>query len=399
MGRPRKYVGEILDDLLNMELNEFCNKYPNEDRNKARALRSYHQRRKDKMESEGRLYKTWETSAYDHQAGEWVTTTNHGYEYAQDPELPEDAFISQAPPIKLSTPKRKPVNRDYELLAFLPDEQIGFREIDGELVPIHDEAAMSAARLMLRDLQPDFVYANGDSIDFPTMSKYAKDSLHFTPRTIQESINRAAQWNAEITEATPNAKRRVRMAGNHDRLSKYILANAEQLYGLRRGSLTKEPPTEPILSTAYLTRAEELGWTYVSSYPGEFRHDNDFVVVHGDRVRSNGSTAELMSKTYPDRNVVFGHVHRRELHTRQNWDGREFTAASFGTLARTDGYVPSYGSSVNEVTNQPTERMENWVQGIGLVESYGNGEYNFIFVTIRNGIARFRGKEYDGNES
>lgn len=398
MGRQAKWKGKDLDNLLELDLKQLCELYPDEDKNNLRALKYYH-RKKAGMEQEGRLYKTWEVSAFNTQTQEWETTTNHGYEYSQEDEIDPDLFISQAAPIKLSPSKRKPVKRDYELMAFIPDEQIGYREIDGEMIPIHDEPAMNAARLLLRHIQPEYIYANGDSIDFPTMSKYAKDSLHFTPRTVQASIDRAAQWNAEITDATPNAISRVRMAGNHDRLSKYILANAEQIYGLKKGALTKEPHDLPVLSTAYLTRAEELGWTYISAYPGEYRHSDDFVVVHGDRVRSNGSTAELMSKTYPDRNVVFGHCHRRELHARTNWDGKDFTAATFGTLARTDGLVPSYGSSVNEATNQPTHREENWQQGIGLVESYGNGEYNFIFVAIRNGVARYRGEEFDGNQN
>ena len=336
---------------------------------------------------------TWEAAAYDKEKQEWVHTTLHSYR--NNAELPKDAFISQAPPIVLKPSKARPVKREYELLAFLPDEQIGYRELGNQepwLEPLHDEAAMNAARLLLRDLKPDYVYANGDSIDFSTMSKYAKDSRHFTPRTVQASIDRAALWNAEITEATPNATR-VRMSGNHDRLSKYILNNAEEVYGLRRGGLKEAP----VLTTAFLTRAEELGWHFVSTYPGEYRHSDDFVVVHGDKVRSNGSTADLMSKTYPDRNVVFGHVHRREMHTRTDWRGRDYTAATFGTLARIDGVVPSYGNSVNDVSDLPNERYENWQQGIGLVESYGDGEYNFIFVAIRKGIARFRGKEYNGN--
>lgn len=384
----RRWAGDLRRDLLTLRWEEFHALYPDIPNGTYKSQKNYWQKKEGLME-EGRLVKTWEV-AMRGQDGEWDTTTLHAYDHTSETELPEDAFVSQAPPIHIRPSGRKPVKRDYQLLAFIPDEQIGYREINGELIPIHDEGAMNAARLVIRHLQPEYIYANGDSIDFPTMSKYAKDSLHFTPKTVQASIDRAARWNAEITEASPNALRRVRMAGNHDRLSKYILHNAEQLYGLRRG-MTDE---YPVLTTAYLTRAEELGWEYVSAYPGEYRHALDFVVVHGDKVRSGGSTADLMSKTYPDRNVVFGHVHRRELHTRTNWDGRDYTAASFGTLARMDGHVPSYGSSVNEVTNEPTHRVENWQQGIGLVEDYGGGEYNFIFVAIRNGIARYRGEEY-----
>ena len=78
MGRRQLWTGEKLRDLFELSLDELVAKY-GEDKNKLRALKSYHKRKAARMEQEGRLYKTWEVSAFNHQTGEWETTTNHGY--------------------------------------------------------------------------------------------------------------------------------------------------------------------------------------------------------------------------------------------------------------------------------------------------------------------------------
>jgi len=164
-----------------------------------------------------------------------------------------------------------------------------------------------------------------------------------------------------------------------------------ELYGIKRGN-----SETPVLTLDYLTRATELGWNVISGYPANEWGEDDLVFVHGNKVRSNGSTAELMSKTYPERNVVFGHIHRHEQHTRTNYLGHYLTAISFGTLARIDGAVPSYGNGVDD-DNQIVKKYENWQNGIGFVDKYPDGSYVFHSVLINEGVARWQDKEYDGN--
>jgi metallophosphoesterase superfamily enzyme len=334
---------------------------------------------------EGRLVSSWEAITKDNE-GEAHVHTLHKYDHL--PEVPKDAFITQAPPIKITPSKSKPVERGHRLIAVLPDEQIGYRNIRGELIPLHDERAMSVARSILRDLRPDTIVGNGDTGDQAELSRFTPDSDHFI-RTLQPTIDRQSRWDAELAADNPNAKR-VRLAGNHDRLTKFILKNTMQLYGLRRANMPEELP---VLTIPYLVRAEETGWQYITGYPAnEFRYADDLVFVHGNKVRSGGSTAELMSKTYQGRSVVFGHVHRHESHSTTDWKGNYHTAVSFGTLARIDGVVPSYGNGVDDHGN-PVERYENWQNGIGVIYDYQDS-YEFNFIPIINGVARYRGKQY-----
>jgi len=335
--------------------------------------------------TERRLTKEWEVSAFDRVNNEWTTAMNHAYEPVADDV--RDLFITQAPPVRITPSRAKPVNRDHIVIASIPDEQIGYRNIDGELIPIHDERAMSVARMLLKDIKPEFIVAQGDTIDFAELSRFSPDSDHFQ-RTIQPSINRASLWDAELASDNPNS-RRLRLEGNHQRLSKFILKNAMQLHNIKRAN-----SDTAVLSMPFLLRADETGWEYISGYPAnEYRYADDLVFVHGSRVRSGGSTAELMSKTYPDRNVVFGHVHRQEMHTRTNHRGQYLTAATFGTLARVDGAVPSFGNGVDQ-DNQIVQNYENWQQGIGLIHDYGEG-YKFEPIPIHNGRAFYNGKVYE----
>lgn len=340
---------------------------------------------------ERKLTKEWTSSAFDRVNNEWVHTTNQAYEF--EPQIHENMFLREAPPIRITPSKTKGVKRDTVVFGVIPDEQIGYRNIDNEFVPMHDERAMKAARMMLKDMQPDYLIAVGDTIDMPELSRFAPDSDHFF-RTLQPAIDRASLWDAELAADNPTATK-VRLAGNHQRLTKFILKNAAQLYGLKRAG-----EIEPILSIPYLVRAEQTGWTYIEGYPAnEYAPrvgNNNIVFVHGDKVRSGGSTAELMSKSYPERHVFFGHVHRHEAHTRTNYLGEYITAETFGTLARIDGIVPSYRNGVTD-KGEVVKKYENWQQGIGEVTVHKSGIVSTAFLPIHNGVGFWGDKEYNGN--
>lgn len=298
-------------------------------------------------------------------------------------------FITQAQPVSIPRSTAKPTKRNYRLIASIPDEQIGYRFIDGEYQPLHDEAAMAVARMILRDYQPDLIVKAGDTGDLGEISKYDPDSDHFL-HTMQATIDRAHLWNEELRSDNPNA-RIVEMEGNHNRLTKFVLKHAMQLYNLK---LANRPDSWPVVSWPYLTRMAESGVEWVSGYPAnEFWAADDLVFIHGNTVNSRGSTAAKLSDNYPDANVVFGHVHSHQLHTQTTRRGEYLTAATFGTLARIDGVVPSYWNGVDD-HNQPVKRYENWTQGIGLIEDYGDGQYQFDPIFISDGVAKHRGKEY-----
>lgn len=273
------------------------------------------------------------------------------------------------------------------------DDAIGnyFRTRSGELDATHDEQAIAVALAIVKAANPAQVVLVGDNADLPEFSKY-----RITPAyqmTTQATIDRCTTLCAELRRAAPNAEI-VWLAGNHEeRLPNYLLDNARAAYGLRRGN---EPESWPSLSMPDLCRMDEHAITYVPGYPASHHWITPRLkVIHGDLVKSNGSTAHAYlgrEKT----SVIYGHVHRREYaaRTRDDHDGpREVMAATPGCLCRTDGAIPST-KGATDLDGRPLYRSEDWQQGVAVVEYRVDGTFDYNNVAIIDGHARWSGRDF-----
>lgn len=300
------------------------------------------------------------------------------------PEIDPADFVRQAPPMRITPSRARPQPKERGIKARIisvPDAQIGFRDTQRRLDTLHDERAMETARLAIKSLQPDVIVLQGDTIDLPELTRFDPDSTDFTPRTLQMGIDRTAQWKGELRADNPRADMHE-IEGNHEaRLGRFVLKHAMMLHGI-----TQAGGKLPVVSYEFLTRNEETKTTYHDGYPAsQWAYADDLLFIHGKEVRSRGSTAQMYSERYPDTNVVFGHVHRHEAHSRTTRLGKELIAITFGTLARVDGAVPSYGSGRGR--RGVARHNENWQQGIGVIDDYGKGNYSFRHIPIRKGRA------------
>lgn len=311
--------------------------------------------------------------------------------WAEGPEWP---VVQPGPAIKLPVRKVMQSNAEgYKVAVILPDMQIGYyRNADGSLEPTHDEEALSISMAIIKKLRPDRIIMVGDNLDFPEFGKYRLSPAYAI--TTQASIDRATTLCAELRAAAPEAVIDW-ISGNHEeRLVNFILDNAKVSFGLRRGNT---PDSWPCLSVPYLCRFNDYGVNYVAGYPaGQVWINQRLKVIHGNKVRSNGSTAHAYlndSKV----SVIYGHIHRREWaeRSREDWDGaKTIMAASPGTLARCDGAVPSTKGGM-DLDGRPMTIVEDWQQGLAVV-SYEDGEGAFWYeqIPIHNKTAFFRGKVY-----
>lgn len=344
------------------------------------------------MENEARLATTWEAAAYDREKGEWVHTELHSYEH---PEAVEP--FPAATPARITPSRRKPIERDYTTLFVFSDAQIGYRRVldydtqQDELIPLHDERAMAVARFICRDLQPEYIINLGDSVDLASLSRFKKDSDHFG-RELGPSFQRIHDYYAELRADNPQA-RMIEVDSNHNvRLKDYVLKNAPELYNMRRAGAEKDE--YPVMTYPYLANLGHLGVEWYGGYgAAQFQYNDDLVFKHGDLSVSRGSTAAKLSSLNPDLNVVQGHAHRTERHTRTTRTGRYLSALVVGPLCRTTGEVSGYHSAVDDM-NQVVPHQENWNQSVLVVRDYGEGQYQFDQILIHDGRAFYNGKEY-----
>lgn len=310
-------------------------------------------------------------------------------------EGPKWPVIQPGPKIQLQKPTTKATKaKGFKTAVVPPDIQIGyFRNREGNLEPTHDEKALDICISMISELQPELIVLVGDNLDLPEMGKYVTYPAY--AQTTQASIDRATMFCAQMRNAAPHAKI-IWLAGNHEeRMPKYIVQNATAAYGLRKGN---SPESWPVLSVPYLCRMEEFKVEYRPGYPAaDFWINKKLRIIHGDRVKSSGSTAHVYLNAEKT-SVIYGHIHRIEtaFKTREDFDGpRTIMAASPGCLARIDGAIPSTKGGV-DLDGRPLTRHENWQQGIGIVTYEDSGEHKFSYevAPIYNGWTMFRGKEY-----
>ena len=303
--------------------------------------------------------------------------------------------VRQGPPVRVTVrvPKKAKNPDGYETAVILPDIQIGyFRNADGVLEPTHDEDALAVALGIVRDLQPNKVVLVGDNVDAPEFGKYRLSPAYAL--TTQANIDRATTLSAELRACAPHAEI-VWLAGNQEeRLVNATLDNLKAAFGLRRGNSKYELP---VLSIPYLCRFDEYGITYLPGYPASSYWINEKIkVIHGDKVRSGGSTAHAYLNNSKC-SVIYGHIHRREWaeRSRDDYDGpKTIMAASPGTLARCDGSVPSTKGGL-DLDGRPLPIVEDWQQGVSVVTyEPGDGRFWYEQVAIHQGEALFRGTLY-----
>ena len=305
----------------------------------------------------------------------------------------DDLIAHPVVPAIIKPSRAKIPSRDHKTIFVFGDSQIGYRRIDGEYVPMHDETAISAAVALAKYLRPDVVVDLGDTTDFGELSRFPADSNHLYTGTLQRSLQRTHEMYGEFTVATPGAKR-VAVDSNHvKRLDAYFLNKTPIVHGLKATN-----NKYPLLSFPNLVDLDNAKWEFVSGYEGaEYEYAEDLAFIHGRFAVSNGSTASKLAKDNYGRNIVQGHKHSIESHYHTDRKGQKFGAFVVGALCRIDGIVPSYHSSI-QVSGQPNRRFENWQNGVMVIRDYGEGHYQFDQVPINNGVIRYNGKQFIGGE-
>lgn len=300
--------------------------------------------------------------------------------------------------IKAAKPPRKvpALLKGWKTAVILPDPQFGYRDLDGEMDPFHDERAISVALQILaavaNETLVDEIVNLGDFLDLPAHSKYEQ---HTTWQlTTQAAINDGHDFLARQRATSPRSNIVV-LEGNHDKriADRVMMFNAASA-GLKRADV---PDDWPVMTAPFLLRTDDLDVRWLDGYPARKYWLNDHIkCVHGSIVRSSSSTASAYSRG--DRtSTIFGHIHRIEVHhtTQQDRAGAvRLFAATPGCLCRTDGAVPSAKGAM-DLTGRPIRSYEDWQNGM-LVLRYRDNDPRFSLdpIHIQDGWAMYGGQEF-----
>lgn len=332
-------------------------------------------------------------------------------------EGPRWPLIHPAPGPKVVVPRVPTKSTDgwAKAIAY-PDIQFGYyRGSDGELHPFQDEAALDVALQITKFEKPDTVVMHGDNLDFADLSTKFIRNPRFQGVT-QPSVDRSAYWLDQVDRAAgPQLELKYWLEGNHEkRLPDYMINYASAAWGLARTKVPERwdphvPITEaidnlsqnrPALTVSELCGLDARGWQYVAGYPaGEVWLNEHLRIIHG-YLTSKQAMDQYLAEGKAT--TLYGHVHRREYKevTRRGRNGpRTIGAGSAGSLCRIDGAVPSVKSGVDEY-GDPVETVENWQQGLWVIEYQPGGEelvscYDVpIYKTGDKTWARWKGRDY-----
>ena len=406
-------------NLLNLPIAELCRLYPDYTKDSLKGKKAYwkKQLKEGKItmppspeqeptphhgQLERRLYKTWETSAYDKEKQEWVTTTNHGYEYKPDPtELAET--YEPATPAKITPTRRKRVETLGRNILVFGDSQIGYHRVYDEegndsLIPTHSEEALSVVTQLNAELRPHEIVNVSDTVDLAEFGRFdpASDSFH---RTLGPAFQRAHDLYAQFRSDNPDAKI-TEVDSNHTaRVNKNLMRKMPEMYGF-----TLPGEQYPLMTYYRLANLEPLDVEFIAGYGGaRYLYGQDYgkppiIFKHGEHSSSNpGATVRKEASQNPNAHVVRGHGHSFEhIIQTDSMHGYDLHYIQLGTTCETTGAVPSYHSAMDDF-GHPVKNQENWSHQALWIEDF-EGVYNFTPIDIVQGVARFRGRVYDGNQ-
>ncbi len=352
------------------------------------------------MENEdGRLVKTWEVHAFDRDRGEFVSALNHSYDHT--PEIDAETY----PPAEradIRPTRRKKLERIGKQILVFADTQIGYRRVrdtrtDEEvLTPIHSEPMLNVINQINADLMPETTINLSDTVDLAEFSRFDPDSDHFH-RTLAPGFQRAHNFYAQLHSDNPKGDR-FEVDSNHTaRVTKAMIKRMPELYGF-----TLPNEKYPLMSYYRLAALDGLV-KFISGYGNaEYVHGKEYgkepiVAKHGTFSSAvAGSTVRKELQQNPETHIIRGHGHSFEQISRTTRGGNQLRYIQLGAACLNSAIVPSYNSSVDDF-GVPVKGRENWQNQLMMIEDFEDGTYNFNVIDVINGIARYMGKEYDGN--
>lgn len=216
-------------------------------------------------------------------------------------------------------------------------------------LPYHDPAALAWALEVGREIKPDVVLLNGDTLDFHRLSRFEKDP---GKRKAEEEIDAANELLDFVDELFPKALRIWRNGNHEERYEKNIMANAPELFKI----------VSELASLDKLLKLNDRGWDYVTGkrpiYAGEL------TILHGHEYPTPvlgpvNAARGLFLRT--KQSCLVAHHHQTSEHTEPTVRGDVIDTYSMGCLC---DLHPEYA------------RFNKWNHGCASVTLHSDGSFH-----------------------
>lgn len=345
----------------------------------------FHQQLQEALEEHGNLSKArfseWQTVTKDAEGqAEVHDLSGTKFEVRFDSE--QDALIEalrsvqpiKAPPA--SRTRRKEALKGPEKLrqdVACGDPHFGYyRMPNGELLPMHDENALSLFHQVCSDIQPEKIIIGGDLIDFAGLSHW--EQLGSFIDTLNPTIKRAALFIDILKKDCPNSKL-ILIEGNHDQRPTKMRRVSPQVAELLK--VTRPDEKYPVLSLDNLLDLEKRGIEFKRGGTARAQVNERLGVIH------KGPTNKSIGRDWRSTVGFDGHsvnMPRPEVVTMPNGEVVTVMHYMLPMLGRIDGMLPSNTSTYDNY-GQPDLEVKNWVQGFGIID-YLPGNAPFQVHTI-----------------
>lgn len=219
-------------------------------------------------------------------------------------------------------------------------------------VPYHDKLAVEAALFYAEQFQPTTVVLLGDVIDFYKISRFIKKPKS---HDVDVEISATRKFLEDLRNRFPEARIIYKQGNHEERLEKYIISNAVELYSLINTLLHKELSFKE-LNIEYREAFFKLGKLWF---------------LHGHEKPAGGDpeyVTNVMFKYVLDHFIV-GHFHRSQEKIYRRIDGSTFWGGALGYLAGPMEYAP----------------LNKWNQGLAAITFGRNGTFRAELRTIQDG--------------
>lgn len=241
--------------------------------------------------------------------------------------------------------------------------------------PYHDSLALAKLIKVAKDAQPDKIVQIGDGIEFPTVSRWAKDTALEYEATLQDHIDGFREdVLVPLREAAPAADL-VWLEGNHDlRVKDFIKKYAAPLGPLRA------------LDMPNLFDLNEIDWRYER---GPLRIATNVLAIHGHESGGYCASASAWDVKFARRygsehSVIFGHTHQPFLIS--------------GARGFAGNVKPRFTMNVGSIMNPNDatyvrDGAVNWTMSFGWLEDNGKEVWPELILMNRRQFY-FKGEKY-----